>query len=196
MYATSPERIVEPYSHYIDGEHLGSHANKGFSGVKGRSADKGGRGMEAIELRTSELWGTESMGGLQRYLNSGEAIGSMLMSYQKMPMEMRDQIIGLEREGKLVEAREVVEKFSGYDLENDQELALSWWDLRKQFVELFGKHGVPDPSTEYWDTEFRGFSKVLAREEKKMMNGNSDNMITKARALVINARAKAQDLTH
>jgi hypothetical protein len=194
LYATSPERVMEPYVDFDEDKSLTSHACKGFSGVTERSPDGEGRGMHAIELRTSELWGIEAVGGLQRHLNSGEAIGAMLIAYQKMPMEMRDDVIELEQAGKDEEALTLVANYEGYELPKDRELAIKWWETRKDFAKLFEEYGIPDPSTEYWDTEFKRFAEVLTTEEKKRLAGNPDNFVSKARQIVINARAYVHDL--
>jgi hypothetical protein len=194
LYATSPERVVEPYVDYDEEKSLTSHACKGFSGVTDRSPDGEGRGMYAIELRTSELWGINSLNGLQRYLNSGEAIGAMLVAYQNMPMEMRDVVIELEKSARFEEAKSIVESFNGYELPKDRELAIMWWETRKKFSELFAEYGIPDLSLEYWDTEFTCFAQVLTVEEKKMLSGDKENFVTKSRQIVIDARAYVRDL--
>lgn len=191
LFTTSPERIISPVYKLKKANRFKGPLEKGYSGVKAREPlDE--HGMPAIEIRTCELFGERAFEGLARYLKSAESIGALLISYQKLPMELRDRIIESDLDGKHKKAEKIIDTFKGFDLEHDREFAKHWLMLRREFVQVCLKYGVPNPWSEYWSDEFKTFANVLKREEKKLEN-HEDNLITDTRKLLVKYRAYVSD---
>lgn len=187
LYTTSPQRLTSPYNSWKGDEPLGGYAQKGFSGVKSRDED--GKGFEAIEFRTQELWGENAPISLDRLTNNAKYIGGAVLSFQKIPMTDRDKIISLELDGKFEEAEKIVETCTEYTLPKDKDLALQWLKLRKEVIDIFNNHGLTNPGHEYWGTEFRQLAAVLELESRKLVEGEK-NMISEIRSLATKYRRK------
>lgn len=188
LYATSPDRLSGPFDNWKDGDEIKGYAQKGFSGVKSRDED-GENAIDAIELRTSELSGDNAFQNMDRFLASAKVIGASLRSFQKLPMNVRDEIINLQIEGNYEDAVNLVNTSPEFDLPCDRDLALQWLDLRTKLIDIFESHGLDNPGHEYWGTEFRKFSALLRLEQIKFEN-KEPNMISEVRSLVISKKSK------
>jgi len=195
LYATSPQKIKGPFRTRKKSTKLAikkGYIQKGYSGVVERENNYSG--IMAMELRTSELWGPDAFQGLARYLISGQLVAASLISFQNLPMETRDDILDQELAGNYQVAQKIVEDYPDFPHSKDKILALTWLDLRREFMEISKKYALPNPAAEYWEEKFTKFADILEKEGEKHDAGSKDNMIKEVRKLLITYRKRIKTI--
>lgn len=190
-WATSKGRLEEAFDE--DGNEY-QFMRKGTSGVCGRGKSILTDNQHCVEFRTVEIWGEEGMIGLQKYMDTIQALGAMLSAYQKFPPILRDKILQYEYSGK--DTKPMLELLREYypslQMGKEQfELATNWISFREDVRGLFELHELPNPMHEYGQQDFQELAKAIPLKNRVK---KSDTITSMARDLVISHRAQVKKI--
>lgn len=190
-WATSRERLLTPYNTRLSeyGEYL-SYRNQGISGIRARSSDLTQHNEPVVEIRTGEIWGSDSLRDFQRYLKTIQVVGAALKAYQKIPLENRDMILSADTVGNTMRAENIIKNHDWFDLPHDQELALLWIKLRREVRNSFASKGLSEPMKTYYKDDFINLAYGLpsgkdSRKKKYRFMYNMRQILTNYRGKVV-----------